>query len=127
MIRAEIIARKRRQQPLSELERKARKAGRRRRNSRGGIGFSEEAKDFGFAKDHIQSLSFRSEWLRDLGAPQNYCRLCAQFGRDWDDATKRYRVPVQHDARCTLNPVAPEVYAGTIFTGAIAGPVGRLP
>lgn len=127
MERAEKIALARRQQSLQELERKARKAGRRRHRVRGGIGPSEESKDLIFARNHEWHLQFRERVLRESGPPTHHCSQCGGFGEDWDEETKTYLKPVRHSDRCVLGATPPHVYAGTMFTGAGPGPVERLP
>jgi hypothetical protein len=117
MNRAEQIALRRRQQPIAELRRKALKAGR----------LSEEGKDLSFAQHHAWAMQFRSTVLATCGFPEAHCVQCGGFGSDWDETEKRYRLPVQHSPRCILAPQPPQVYAGTIFTGATAGPHGILP
>lgn len=124
--RADLIARKRRQQPISELERKARKAGRRRRGSRD-FGFSEEAKDLSFAQSHDWYMQQRTKFIANNGLATAFCHSCCALGRDWDSEAKLYRLPPLHSPGCYFGPTPPEVYAGTTFTGAKAGPVGPLP
>lgn len=121
MTRAEQIARARRQQPIAELERKARKAGRRCRRGlvHGAVGFSEEAKDLSFAKHHAWSMSFRAKVFVEGRAPDRFCSSCCGMG------TKAK--PVAHRPNCSLGLTPPQVYAGTMFTGAGPGPKGRLP
>lgn len=120
MDRSDIIARKRRQQPTNELERKARKA------NRWG-GFSEEAKDLSFARHHAWDMQFRATVIERAGFPEAHCVQCGGFGRDWSETEKRYLEPVVHSPGCVLAPEPPQVYAGTTFTGAKHGPIGRLP
>lgn len=114
MTGAEQIARARRQQPIAELERKARKAGRRWKH-RSDHGFSEEAKDLSFAKDHAWRMSFRARAFVEGRAPVGRCSSCWGLGD-----------PVKHMPNCTLGHTPPQVYAGTMFTGAGPGPKGRL-
>ena len=97
-----IIAR--RSQPIAELERKAKKAQRRRWPT-------IEAKDLAFAKDHQWQLAFRAS----ATPPINFCYLCHGFGADWDEATKVYRQPIRHQPRCVFAPGQPTVYPGPSY------------
>lgn len=96
---AEIIARRRRQQPIAELERKARKAKR---------SWSEEAKDLSFAKSHAWSMTLREDSLRGVGPVLTFCRHCSAF------ASEIGAEPV-HNPRCTFANPPPEVYSGTLM------------
>lgn len=120
MPRADIIARRRRQQPIQELERKARKANRWRN-------FSEESKDLSFARQHAWNMQFRATVIEGSGFPEAHCVQCGGFGREWSEQEKRYLRPVVHSPGCVLAPEPPQVYAGTMFTGAKHGPIGILP
>lgn len=117
MSQADRIALHRRQQPLPELRRKAAKAGR----------ASEEAKDLCFAEWHERAIADRERWLAKNGPERFRCFCCWALGRDWDDEAKVYRRPPEHSPNCYYGPTAPAVYSGTTYTGAKAGPAGRLP
>lgn len=117
MDRSDIIAQRRREQPLAELARKARKAGR----------ASQEATDLTFARNHADLMAHRTRWLADNGHEKTRCFYCWALGSDWDDGAKAYRTPPQHKPGCYFGPHVPRVYSGTTYTGAKAGPAGVLP
>lgn len=64
-------------------------------------------------------MRFRGEVFVTRGTPDRFCYLCHGFG------PKGGRVA--HKGNCTLGLTPPQVYAGTLFTGAIAKPAGVLP
>jgi hypothetical protein len=79
----------RRSQPIEELRRKATRAKRRCRST------VEEA-DLTLAESH--------DWYR-RNRPNyhviNFCSNCSSFGGGaWNDATKRFALPVAHKSRC---------------------------
>lgn len=99
MAAAELIARRRRQQPIAELERKARKSGR---------SWSEENKDLSFAKNHAWLMELRERSLAKSGPVLTFCRHC------WAFAGNIGAEPV-HQPRCTYASPPPEVYSGTLM------------
>lgn len=82
----------RRSQPMDELRRKAAKAKRR------WLSTMEHA-DLDLAEWHVVNLAL---WKRDFTWwPINYCSQCGQFGGGrWNEATKRFALPIQHKPRC---------------------------
>lgn len=103
MTPSDRIALARRSQPVAELERKARKAGRR--------GYREHA-DLSLAKSHAWSMQHREKVLTGGPAVDRFCFSCWGFEG-------------KHKPRCYYGSVAPTVYVGE--RNGLAGPVGRLP
>ncbi len=100
---AERIDVARRRQPLDVLKRKADRARR-----RGRLGTREDA-DYSLAKSWRYWLEKWTE-ARTKPQPRNFCHLCHQFGKDWDEETKLYRQQPRHVVGCTYGSVAPEPY-----------------
>lgn len=103
MTREDRIAVARRKRPLADLERAASISRRRRWGTM-------EGADLALARSWRHSMTM---WAKSRASPPtNYCALCGQFGRMWDDHAKRYREPIVHVANCSWGVEAPEPYPG---------------